>query len=293
MKLLKIHIIVFSIFSIMTSCLCQRNSKYNDLINETSIYLLDHRSNPVNWMPYSKKAINKAIKEDKLIVISIGYSSCHWCHVMEKETFSDDSVAEIMNNNFISIKVDKEELPDIDKMYMTSAQLMNQNTGWPLNCIALSNGTPIWCGTYFKKNDWIELLNKINDIYRNNRQLLEEGGKKIYRSVREYEKIKSTNKEKEQINKNFDNELHDNIYSSFDQKYGGINTSPKFIIPSNYDFMMTYFYAYKKQETLKMLDFSLEKISLGGIFDHLEGGFFRYSTDNKWRVPHFEKMLYG
>ncbi|MEQ8625265.1 MAG: thioredoxin domain-containing protein [Vicingaceae bacterium] len=263
----------------------------NLLINESSPYLLQHAHNPVNWMPWGDEALEKAKKENKPILISIGYSACHWCHVMEHESFEDSAVAELMNKNFICIKVDREERPDIDQVYMNAVQLMTGRGGWPLNCFATPEGKPFYGGTYFPKENWIELLKKLNNLYTNEPQKVIEYANKLSLGVRESELI-----EKVEIKSKFSldslSKGLENWRSAFDKKDGGNNQAPKFPIPNNYEFLLNY--AFHKEDKLleEQVFLTLDKMAFGGIYDQIGGGFSRYSTDMKWKVPHFEKMLY-
>ena len=263
----------------------------NNLINETSSYLLEHAHNPVNWNPWSDTLLQKAKEQDKLIVISVGYSSCHWCHVMARETFEDEEVASLMNLNFINIKVDREERPDIDQLYMTAVQLIKGQGGWPLNVILLPNGKPLYGGTYHTKEQWINTLEKINALYRNNPEKLVEFGEKITQGIAELNlvdlKEEKTIASLEQLNVAIYN-----WQKEWDYEWGGDKGSQKFMLPENLSFLLDYGILSKNEKVLEHVETTLDKILLGGIYDHVEGGFFRYSTDPYWKVPHFEKMLY-
>ncbi len=269
-----------------------KKHKYtNALVAETSPYLLQHAHNPVNWHPWNEATLEKAKKEDKLLLISIGYSACHWCHVMERESFEDSVVAKIMNDNFICIKVDREERPDIDQVYMTAVQLMNQRGGWPLNCVALSNGKPFWGGTYFRKKDWKKQILGLADIYKKDRNRVVDFAEKLSLGIQQVENIGLNTQEV-----NFKWEDLDNMVipwvERFDNVEGGSNGSPKFPMPNAYSFLLKYAHLAKKSNILDHVELTLNKMAFGGIYDQIGGGFARYSIDNSWKIPHFEKMLY-
>lgn len=263
----------------------------NELIHETSPYLLQHAHNPVNWMPWNEKTLAKAKAENKPLLISIGYSACHWCHVMEHESFEDSAVAKLMNENFICIKVDREERPDIDQVYMNAVQLMTGRGGWPLNCFATADGRPFFGGTYYPKEQWISILNQLSDVYKNDYQKVEEYANQLTEGVKSSDLIEKVNTDDPFSDASFSEGLA-KWTSSFDGQYGGNNQAPKFPIPSNYDFLMRWYYHSKDEKIKKHLDLSLEKMAYGGIYDQIGGGFSRYSTDLQWKIPHFEKMLY-
>lgn len=262
----------------------------NSLIKESSPYLLQHANNPVNWYAWNDETLALAKKENKLILVSIGYSACHWCHVMEHESFEDEQVATIMNENFINIKVDREERPDIDMVYMGAVQLMTGQGGWPLNCFALPDGRPIYGGTYFPKKQWINVLGNLADLFATNPD-------KAY----EYAAHLTDGLEQLEIPKVYDGTSFDlltltnSVYKwkqSFDTEHGGPNRAPKFPLPNNYQFLLNYHFYENDLNVKKHLDVTLTKMAWGGIYDQLGGGFARYSTDVLWKVPHFEKMLY-
>lgn len=263
----------------------------NALINETSPYLLQHAHNPVNWYAWNSETLEKAKKEDKLLLISIGYSACHWCHVMEHESFENEEVAEIMNTHFICIKIDREERPDIDQIYMNAVQLMNGQGGWPLNCFALPNGKPFYGGTYFQTNQWKHILQAIAGEYEANPQKVIEYADELTKGIKESELLPKI--------------IHSNpftmgvievavqrVKTQFDYTEGGANRAPKFPLPNNYEFLLDYYYHTNDKTILQFVDLTLTKMAYGGIYDQIGGGFARYSTDSYWKVPHFEKMLY-
>lgn len=269
----------------------EQHAYTNDLIHETSPYLLQHAHNPVNWKPWGEKALKQAKEENKLIIVSIGYAACHWCHVMEHESFEDIQVAEIMNANFVSIKIDREERPDIDQVYMNAVQMMTGSGGWPLNAIILPDGRPVWGGTYFPKGNWIDALKQIADLYEKQPEKLVEYAEKIEQGIKAVDLIEVNS---DRIN--FDDEFIASSVkewsSNFDHQKGGTKRVPKFMMPNNYHFLLRYAYQTKNEELLEFVKNTLQKISYGGVYDHIGGGFSRYSTDEKWHVPHFEKMLY-
>jgi len=263
----------------------------NSLINETSPYLLQHAHNPVNWYPWNDEILEQAKENKKLIIISVGYAACHWCHVMEHESFESEEVAKVMNQNYISIKVDREERPDVDHAYMSAIQLMTGSGGWPMNVVALPDGRPVWGGTYFKKEQWMSVLTQISDLYKENPEQLIDYAEKLENGLQQLQII--TLVEEEQFLKKEDFIPVLNKWKrNFDHKEGGMNQAPKFVIPSNFKFLLRYA-VQNNDETLKEFVFkSLNKISYGGIYDPIEGGFSRYAVDERWHIPHFEKMLY-
>ena len=263
----------------------------NALINETSPYLLQHAHNPVDWKTWNNESLQEAKNQNKLLLISIGYSSCHWCHVMEKESFEDTLVANTMNTNFINIKVDREERPDVDNVYMNAVQLMTSHGGWPLNAVALPDGRPIWGGTYFSKEDWINSLEQIANLYQEDPDKLIEYADKLEKGIKTMGVI-IPNPNKPSFKKESLQIAIQSWARSWDTRQGGLNRSPKFMMPNNYHFLLRYGYHNQDQEILDYVNTTLEQIAFGGINDHVGGGFSRYSTDTKWHVPHFEKMLY-
>ena len=263
----------------------------NALIEESSPYLLQHAHNPVNWYPWGDAALQKATAENKMLIISIGYAACHWCHVMEHESFEDVDVAKIMNENFICIKVDREERPDVDQVYMTAAQLITGKGGWPLNALALADGRPFYAGTYFPKNNWIQLLQYFIDLQQKNPVSLEKSADQVTKGIHAAEQVtfKETGKTFTVVDLDKQYEM---MKGNIDFKKGGANRAPKFPMPSVWAYLLHYNYLSKNEEALKAVTVTLDNMALGGIYDHLQGGFARYSTDMNWHVPHFEKMLY-
>ncbi len=263
----------------------------NALIHETSPYLLQHAHNPVEWHPWGDEALEKAKRENKMLLVSIGYSSCHWCHVMERESFEDSVVAAVMNEHFVCIKVDREERPDVDHLYMEAVQLLTRSGGWPLNCFALPDGRPFYGGTYFKRNEWISICERVAKEYREKPEEVIEFAQKLTEGVVSSNEI--TRNEKDPF-------FHAEVLElgiqewkkDFDTKYGGEDRAPKFPLPTNQQFLLRYAKLHNDFEVRAHVLNTLDKMALGGIYDQIGGGFARYSTDVKWLVPHFEKMLY-
>ncbi len=263
----------------------------NALIHETSPYLLQHAHNPVNWLAWNEASLEKAKTENKLILISVGYSACHWCHVMEHESFEDENVAKLMNDHFICIKVDREERPDIDQVYMLGVQLMTGQGGWPLNCFALPDGRPIYGGTYFPKSNWMNILLNLADLYQQEPEKAIDYAKQLTEGVRLAELVK-TNPEEASFKIET---LHKSVKTwktRLDKVDGGPDKAPKFPLPNNYQFLLRYAHHTKDEELLDHIQLTLKKMAYGGIYDQIGGGFSRYSVDHLWKVPHFEKMLY-
>ena len=261
------------------------------MINEKSPYLLKHAHNPVDWYPWGKEAFQKAKNEDKPIFVSIGYASCHWCSVMEKESFEDKEVARILNEYFVSIKVDREERADVDTVYMQACQVLGSSGGWPLNVFIDGDGRPFFAGTYFPKEDrynmagFITVLKLIANYWAEDRGKLLKIGNKVAQVL---EKKSAPSEIKESW-------LHDavnTIKNAFDHTYGGFAGAPKFPMPSTWLFALRYSQQFNDEQVKGLVTQTLDRIAMGGIHDHVEGGFCRYSTDEKWIIPHFEKMLY-
>ena len=287
------------LFLILTFISCKNKSSKkmsehkftNSLINETSPYLLQHAHNPVNWYAWNDEALELAKKENKLILISVGYSSCHWCHVMEHESFENEEVAAIMNANFINIKVDREERPDIDQVYMNAVQLMTGRGGWPLNCIALPDGRPVWGGTYFPKENWIKALEQLSKMYAEKPDEVISYAEKLTEGIKKTDLIELNANPREFSVSELDTIVEEwKDYMDFD--LGGKKGAPKFPMPNNYNFLLRYAVQAKDSLVLSYVNTSLTKMAFGGINDQIGGGFARYSVDKKWHVPHFEKMLY-
>ena len=264
----------------------------NSLIKETSPYLLQHAHNPVNWHPFSANIFEIAKAENKPILISIGYSACHWCHVMEHESFEDSEVAKIMNENFINIKVDREERSDVDMLYMQAVQLMTGRGGWPLNCFVLPDGRPFYGGTYFRKTQWIVVLNNLINLYKLESNKVLEYAEALTNGIKQAELISTSNKIDTLLTKELIQLSVKKWKTQLDDENGGPNKSPKFPMPCNYQFLLRYAILEKDNALLNQVNLTLKKMAFGGIYDQLHGGFSRYSTDIIWKVPHFEKMLY-
>ncbi|MDP2682916.1 MAG: DUF255 domain-containing protein [Deltaproteobacteria bacterium] len=263
----------------------------NHLIQESSPYLLQHAHNPVDWYPWSNEAFEKAKKENKLVLVSIGYSSCHWCHVMEKESFEDEETAKLMNENFVCIKVDREERPNIDMTYMAAVQIMTNSGGWPLNCFTLLDGRPFYGGTYFPNAQWKQVLIKLSELYKTEPKKVEEYAAQLTQEIKKMEVIK-LNEEKFSFTMEDAKSIYIQLEKSFDNEEGGPSRAPKFPMPVNYIFLLHYYHLTKNEKAIEHVKLTLSKMAFGGIYDQLGGGFARYSTDAKWKVPHFEKMLY-
>lgn len=279
------------------------DKKANLLIHESSPYLLQHAYNPVAWHPWNNDTLEKAKELDKPILVSIGYSTCHWCHVMERESFEDPIVADYMNEHFINIKVDREERPDIDAIYMEAVQLIqNGQGGWPLNCFLTPDGRPFFGGTYFppknayRRTSWTEVIHNLNLAFRHRRDEIEGQADKITAHISKAQAhfvqdiaIDSTSSAWQQADINT---LYNKLSQSFDRTHGGFGSAPKFPATMALRFCLNYYLSEKHQGALEQLNCSLKSMINGGIYDHLGGGFSRYAVDEKWLVPHFEKMLY-
>lgn len=272
----------------------KQNREPNRLINEKSPYLMQHAYNPVNWNPWSEEAFAKAKAEDKPIFLSIGYSTCHWCHVMEKESFEDEEVAAILNKNYIAIKVDREERPDVDSIYMTVCQALTGSGGWPLTIFMTPDKKPFYAGTYFPKESRhglpgiMDMLNSIAQQWKEQREDIVESSEKIVNHI----KSMDTSVNREEIGEEEIHNAYNSFNSVFDKNYGGFGRAPKFPSPHNLRFLLRYWKNYNEPKALEIVEKTLEAMYEGGIFDHIGFGFSRYSTDEKWLVPHFEKMLY-
>ena len=263
----------------------------NWLIHETSPYLLQHAHNPVEWHAWNPKTLEKAVVENKIMLISIGYSACHWCHVMEHESFENVEIAKLMNENFVCIKVDREERPDVDAVYMDAVQIIHGNGGWPLNCFALPDGRPFYGGTYFKAEQWKTLLENISKLYKTSPQEIIEQAGKVTQGISESNFLPAETEDLV-FEPKFLDEIFTKWQHSFDNKSGGFKGSPKFPMPNNLLFLLRYIHVSKNEKMRHFLELTLEKMASGGIYDQLGGGFARYSVDAEWKVPHFEKMLY-
>lgn len=265
----------------------------NRLQKETSPYLLQHAQNPVDWFAWGEEALQKAKTENKPILVSIGYSACHWCHVMEHECFEKDEVAEVMNRHFVNIKIDREERPDIDAIYMDAVQAMGVQGGWPLNVFLMPDGKPFYGGTYFPKENWIQLLQSVNNGFVNHRDELQKSAEGFTENMlfKESEKY-GLSFENQVFTKDDLDKMYQKLANTFDEEWGGFQRSPKFPMPSVWQFLMRYAFQSKDAVAQSHLKLTLNKMATGGIYDQLGGGFARYSVDGEWFCPHFEKMLY-
>ena len=263
----------------------------NDLINESSLYLQQHAHNPVNWVAWSPQAFETAEKEGKMVLVSIGYSACHWCHVMEHECFEDEEVAALMNKFFVCIKVDREERPDVDQVYMNAVQLMTQRGGWPLNCFTLPDGKPMYGGTYFPKEQWMHILKSLKYTYDNDFQKMTDYANDLTEGIASSELIKESQPVSDLPVDKLP-ELIRRWMPKMDNLEGGPTHAPKFPLPNNYQFLLHYANLNGHDALKKHVRLTLGKMARGGIYDQLGGGFSRYSVDMIWKVPHFEKMLY-
>ena len=263
----------------------------NSLISESSPYLLQHAHNPVNWLVWDEKAFVKAKTENKLILVSIGYSACHWCHVMEHESFEDEAIAKMMNDLFVCVKVDREERPDVDQVYMSAVQLMTGRGGWPLNCFILPDGRPLYGGTYFPKQQWTEVLTNLATLWKSDAEKCFQYANELTLGIKQEDKIIIDPTKADFTIETLDQSV-EKWKLRFDNTEGGPNRAPKFPLPNNYQFLLRYSFFKNDAIILNHVLLTLDKMANGGIYDQVGGGFARYSTDILWKVPHFEKMLY-
>ena len=285
------NIKLFFLVFIMSSNFILSQDMENKLANEKSLYLKQHATNPVNWYPWGNQALDSAKNSDKLLLISVGYSSCHWCHVMEEESFTDSDVAKVMNSNFVNIKVDREERPDLDEIYMKALVLMTGSGGWPMNIIALPDGTPIWGGTYVPKTQWIQVLNQVSGFYKTRKSDVLEYANSVREGVKKEALVKPSPRN-ETYSTELQIELAEKAFIYSDKINGGIGNGQKFPLPSMLNFFLRFSNEYSNQDMKDFVYTTLMKISRGGINDRIDGGFHRYTVDNTWHIPHFEKMLY-
>ncbi|MBX3242715.1 MAG: thioredoxin domain-containing protein [Chitinophagaceae bacterium] len=270
----------------------------NHLVHETSPYLLQHAHNPVQWYPWGETALQKAIAEDKPILVSIGYAACHWCHVMERESFEDEDTAAFMNKHFINIKIDREERPDLDHIYMNAVQTLTGSGGWPLNVFLTPGKMPFYGGTYFppkpmyNRPSWQQVLMGVAEAFHERRDKLEESAQKLTSQLTESANFGLSGSEQSRATRETLDTVFNNIMQSADTRYGGFGNAPKFPQPFVIQYLLKYHYYTGNTDALKQALLSLDKMIDGGIYDQLGGGFARYSTDGEWLVPHFEKMLY-
>jgi uncharacterized protein len=269
-----------------------RNQSTNRLIKSTSPYLLQHAHNPVDWYEWGKEALEKAKAEDKPILVSIGYSSCHWCHVMERESFEQNAVAEVMNSFFVCIKVDREERPDIDQVYMDAVQAMGVNGGWPLNVFLTPDQKPFFGGTYFSPQVWVQVLTNIHQAFQSKRQDIISSAENLTNHLANQgiNQFRQQAAEKDFLTSL--NAMYLQLENKFDKTWGGLDKAPKFIMPSIWLWLLRYWKITGNEEALSHTLFTLKRIGHGGIYDQIGGGFARYSVDGEWFAPHFEKMLY-
>jgi uncharacterized protein YyaL (SSP411 family) len=264
----------------------------NRLIHSASPYLLQHAYNPVDWFEWGSEALAKAHAENKPILVSIGYSSCHWCHVMEREVFEKEDIAAVMNEYMVCIKVDREERPDIDSIYMEAVQAMGVNGGWPLNVFLMPDQKPFYGGTYFPPDQWVNVLNGIHKAFTERREEVSASASELTKLLSQqntshFKKAYSFTDLETDLNK-----IYDTLAPAFDTKWGGLDKAPKFVMPSVWLWLLRYHYISKNGDALNQLLTTLRRVGWGGIYDQIGGGFARYSVDGYWFVPHFEKMLY-
>ena len=263
----------------------------NALIHETSPYLLQHAYNPVDWKAWNTKSLELAKSQNKLIIVSIGYSACHWCHVMEEESFQNDSIAKLMNDNFISIKVDREERPDVDMIYVNAVQLMTGSAGWPLNCITLPDGRPVFGGTYFTRKQWRQVLEEMSALYQKSPDKVEDYAKKLTEGIKNSELV-TLNKESNTFSADTLKTYIKDLKQLLDYELGGSNKEPKFPTPTHLNFLLRYAHQNNDELLFTYVNNTLDRMANGGLYDQIGGGFSRYSVDKRWHIPHFEKMLY-
>tara|TARA_X000001036_G_scaffold9027_1_gene7962 strand:- start:4875 stop:7028 length:2154 start_codon:yes stop_codon:yes gene_type:complete len=293
-KQLTLLIFALIFFISCTKKKTEENKNMNRLADSKSPYLLQHKNNPVDWFPWSVEAFEKAKEENKPIFLSIGYSTCHWCHVMEHESFEDQQVAELMNENFISIKVDREEMPEIDHLYMSVCQAMTGRGGWPLTIVMSPEKEPFFAGTYFPKTGrgnrpgMLELIPSLMNAWNNKQEDIQ----KTIEQVNNYLDNANNIQPGSALNKKTIDDAYNNFIERYDKNFGGFGKAPKFPSPHNLLFLLRYHKAYQDTMAKTMVENTLSKMRLGGIFDHIGFGFHRYSTDQEWFLPHFEKMLY-
>ncbi len=265
----------------------------NNLAQETSPYLLQHANNPVDWYPWGDDALTKARSENKPILVSIGYSACHWCHVMERESFEQESVARVMNENLVCIKVDREERPDIDAIYMDAVHLMGVRGGWPLNVFLMPDAKPFYGVTYLPPQNWVQLVGSIRNAFDQHHAELTQSAEGFAESLQtsEIEKYGLMAVDSNYTESALDG-MFERLKAQFDTQDGGMDRAPKFPMPSIYKFLLRYYDITQNPEALAQIELTLNRIALGGIYDHVGGGWARYSVDGEWFIPHFEKMLY-
>ena len=268
----------------------------NRLANETSPYLLQHSNNPVDWYPWGEEALDKARSEDKPILLSVGYSACHWCHVMERESFENHEIAAQMNDGFVSVKVDREERPDIDSIYMTAVQAMTGHGGWPMTVFLTPDGKPFYGGTYFPPEDrggmpsFPRVLEAMSDAYQNSKGDILQNTEHLLERMRQMSAVGQQGFEP--LTEEVMRLAMRKAASDFDDRHGGFGLQPKFPQPMTYEFLLRHYMRFEDADALHMVELTLQRMAMAGIYDQIGGGFHRYSTDAFWMVPHFEKMLY-
>ncbi len=271
---------------------CRGVPDNNRLAASVSPYLREHADNPVDWYEWGNEALNRAQTEDKPLLISIGYASCHWCHRMEEESFMDTAVARLMNENFICIKVDREERPDIDNLYMHACQLLNNGqAGWPLNAFALPDGKPFFAGTYFSKENWMGLLKRVNEMYRTKRAKVNLQASSLTFGIADNDSLFMLPAPHKELKQSLYRDFFESAVATVDTVHAGIKGNQKFPVPVLWDFFLQYHYYSKEPAALQTAAQALDKMAASGLYDWVGGGFFRYATDSVWMVPHFEKML--
>jgi uncharacterized protein YyaL (SSP411 family) len=283
-------------FVALTNC-GQRSQNRDDngrnrLRLASSPYLQEHADNPVDWYEWGPEALERAKEENKPLIISIGYAACHWCHVMERESFMDTAVARLMNENFIAIKVDREERPDIDQIYLQAAQLVSGNSGWPLNAFALPDGRPFYAATYFPKQQWIAILQQVRKAFDDEHDNVLKQAEALTDGVKGNDLITSPADSTARYDQDTYHEAFRTGTAFFDPIKGGLAGVQKFPMPVVWEWLLQHHYLTGDEKSLSLVIKTLDQMAAGGIYDHLEGGFARYATDDLWKVPHFEKMLY-
>ncbi len=269
-----------------------QSKSLNRLAQASSPYLLQHAHNPVDWYEWGEEALNKAKQENKPLLISIGYSACHWCHVMAHESFSDKAVAEVMNAHFVCIKVDREERPDLDQIYIEASQLLNGNAGWPLNVFALPDGRPFWVGMYFNKTNWMRVVQQLHLAYTEKNEVIIEQAEALTKGVAQGNMINLDVDAPVQFSPQGYNNLFVAWKNNIDFEKGGFQGSQKFPMVAGWEYILQHYYLTKNAKALAALEKTLEAMAFGGIYDQIGGGFSRYTVDEDWFAPHFEKMLY-
>ncbi len=264
----------------------------NELINQSSPYLLQHAHNPVNWYPWGEEALTKAKKEQKPILVSIGYAACHWCHVMEHESFENEEVADLMNKYFVCVKVDREERPDVDDIYMSALHLMGQQGGWPLNVFLTPDQKPFYGGTYFPRKNWQSVIEQLHEAFINQRPKIESSAEQLTKGINSNQSYLVQVDRTKPISLKELKGGYESIAKRFDPKNGGMGNAPKFPMPSIYNYLLNYESIAQEAQAKTIVNTTLSKMAFGGIYDQVGGGFARYSTDDHWLAPHFEKMLY-